>query len=144
MRFERELVFVKTDLGSKEEVVEFLGRQLVQAGAVDPGYVEAMHVRERDFGTYITEGIAIPHGTEKSRDMVKRAALAVVKVPQGIEWLPGKMVYLAFGIAGNNDDHVALLGCLATFLMDDVQKEKLLAADTADVLFTYLDENHCE
>ena len=144
MRFERDLVYVKTDIGSKEEVVEFLGRQLAQAGAVELGYVEAMHMRERDFGTYITEGIAIPHGTEKSRDMVKRAAVAVVKIPQGIEWLPGKMVYLAFGIAGNNDDHVALLGWLATFLMDPVQKEKLLSADTADVLFSYLDEENYE
>ncbi len=139
MRFERELVFVKTDIISKEDVVEFLGRRLVEAGAVEPGYVEAMHVREREFGTYITDGIAIPHGTEKSRDMVKKAAVAAVKLPQGIEWLPGKTVYLAFGIAGNNDDHVALLGWLATFLMDPAQKEKLLAADTADALFSHLD-----
>lgn len=144
MRFERNLVFVNPDLKTKEEAVEFLGKQLVQAGAVEPGYVEAMQERERDFGTYITEGIAIPHGTEKSRIMVKKAALAAVKVPQGIEWLPGKMVYLAFGIAGNNDDHVALLGWLATFLMDDAQKDNLLSAETEDKLFAYLDANHSE
>ncbi|HWR09093.1 PTS sugar transporter subunit IIA [Sporomusa sp.] len=141
MRFDRNLVFIKADFHSRDEIVEFLGRQLVQAGAVQPDYIAAMHKREQDIGTYITEGIAIPHGTEESRSLVNKAAIAVVKLPQGIDWIDGKKVYLAFGIAGNNDDHVALLGGLATILMDDRQKEKLMAARSEEELFTYLDEN---
>lgn len=141
MRFDRNLVFIKADFRSKEEVVEFLGNQLVQAGAVHPDYVKAMHQREQDIGTYITEGIAIPHGTEESRGLVKKAAIAVLKVPQGIEWIDGQKVYLAFGIAGNNEDHVALLGGLATLLMDDEQKEKLMSAKSEEELFAYLDQN---
>ena len=141
MRFNRELVFIKDDFNSKAEVVEFLGSQLVKAGAVQPDYVAAMHKREQDIGTYITEGVAIPHGTEESRSLVKKAAIVVLKVPQGIEWINGQKVYLAFGIAGNNEDHVALLGGLATILMDAAQKEKLMAAQSAEDLFAYLDEN---
>ena len=141
MRFNRELVFIKDDFNSKAEVVEFLGNQLVKAGAVQPEYVAAMHKREQDIGTYITEGVANPHGTEESRSLVKKAAIAVLQVPQGIEWINGQKVYLAFGIAGNNEDHVALLGGLATILMDAAQKEKLMAAQSAEDLFAYLDEN---
>ncbi len=141
MRFNRELVFIKDDFNSKAEVVEFLGNQLVNTGAVQPEYVAAMHKREEDIGTYITEGVAIPHGTEESRNLVNKAAIVVLKVPQGIEWINGQKVYLAFGIAGNNEDHVALLGGLATILMDAAQKEKLMAAQSAEDLFAYLDEN---
>lgn len=141
MRFNRELVFIKDDFNNKAEVVEFLGNQLVNTGAVQPEYVAAMHKREEDIGTYITEGVAIPHGTEESRNLVNKAAIVVLKVPQGIEWINGQKVYLAFGIAGNNEDHVALLGGLATILMDAAQKEKLMAAQSAEDLFAYLDEN---
>lgn len=141
MRFERELVFVKADLASKEAVVDFLGKQLVEHGAVQPGYIQAMHRREADIGTYITEGVAIPHGTEESRSLVKKAAVAVLLLPRGVDWINGQKVYLAFGIAGNNDDHVALLGSLAGMLMDDAQKGKLMAAQNEEELFAYLAES---
>lgn len=141
MKFERNLVFIKSEFASKAQIVDFLGDQLVQAGAVHPDYVAAMHKREQDVGTYITEGVAIPHGTEESRGLVKRSAIVVLKLPQGIEWIEGKMVYLVFGIAGNNEDHVALLGGLATILMDDDQKAKLMSAKSEEDLFAYLAAN---
>lgn len=141
VRLERKLVFVRSDFRDKKEVVDFLGKQLVQAGAVDPEYVKAMHKREEDIGTYITEGVAIPHGTEASRSLVKRAAVAVLKISAGVDWLNGQRVYLAFGIAGNDDEHVALLGSLATLLMDSVQKEKLMAAKDEDELFAFIDQH---
>ncbi len=141
MRFDRDLIFIKSDLHSKGEIVEFLGRQLVAVGAVQPDYIAAMHKREQDTGTYITEGVAIPHGTEESRKLVNKTAIAIVKIPQGIEWIDDKKVYLAFGIAGNNDEHVALLGGLAGLLMDAGQKEKLMTAGSEEELFTYLEAN---
>lgn len=141
MRFDRNLVFVKAEFGSKEEVIDFLGNQLVQAGAVHPDYVKAMHQREADIGTYITDGVAIPHGTEESRSLVKKAAIVVLKVAQGIDWIDGQKVYLAFGIAGNNDDHVTLLSELAGILMDDSQKGNLMSAKNEEELFAYIDKN---
>ncbi|EGO64708.1 PTS sugar transporter subunit IIA [Acetonema longum] len=140
MRFERNLIFIKTDFRDKTAVVEFLGGQLVQAGAVQPAYVQAMHQREQDVGTYITEGVAIPHGTEGSRSLVNRAAIVALKIPRGIEWSDGKPVFLAFGIAGNEEDHVSLLSELAIMLMDADQKAKLLAAENEDDLFACLNQ----
>jgi len=141
MRFDRNLVFIKNEFLNKEEVIEFLGGQLVQTGAVHPDYVQAMHKREQDIGTYITEGVAIPHGTEASRSLVRKAAIVVVKIPCGVEWINGNKVYLAFGIAGSEEEHVGLLGELATILMDADQKEQLMAAESEDDLFTCLTNN---
>ena len=139
MRVKRDLVFVKNDFTSKVDVIDFLGSKLVEAGAVHAGYVAAMHKREQDIGTYITEGVAIPHGTEESRSLVKRPELIILKIPQGIDWGNDNQVVLAFGIAGNNEEHVELLGSLATLLMDDEQKAKLMSATSEDELFNYLD-----
>ncbi|TCL39278.1 PTS system mannitol-specific IIA component/phosphocarrier protein FPr [Anaerospora hongkongensis] len=141
MKFDRKLVFIRNDFLNKTEVIEFLGGQLVQTGAVQPDYVQAMHKREQDIGTYITEGVAIPHGTEASRRLVKKAAIVVVKIPRGIEWSDGNKVYLAFGIAGSEEEHVGLLGELAAILMDADQKQQLMAAESEDELFTCLTNN---
>ncbi|QJW45836.1 PTS sugar transporter subunit IIA [bacterium BFN5] len=139
MRLKRDLVFVKNDFNSKADVIDFLGSKLVEAGAVHAEYVAAMHKREQDIGTYITDGVAIPHGTEESRTLVKRPELIILKIPQGIDWGNDNQVVLAFGIAGNNEEHVELLGSLATLLMDDEQKAKLMSAASEDELFDYLD-----
>ena len=138
MKFERKLVFIRNDFLSKAAVIEFLGNQLVQAGAVHPDYVSAMHKREQDIGTYITEGVAIPHGTEASRSLVRKAAIVVLKMPHGIEWNNGNKVYLAFGIAGSEEEHIDLLGELAAILMDAEQKAELMAAESEDELFIRL------
>ncbi|HAK72418.1 MAG TPA: hypothetical protein DCP36_00530 [Sporomusaceae bacterium] len=76
--------------------------------------------------------------TEASRSLVRKAAIVVVKIPRGVEWINGNKVYLAFGIAGSEEEHVDLLGELATILMDADQKEKLMAAESEDDLFTRL------
>lgn len=138
MKFERKLVFIRNDFLTKAAVIEFLGDQLVQAGAVHPDYVPAMHKREQDIGTYITEGVAIPHGTEASRSLVRKAAIVVLKIPHGIEWNNGNKVYLAFGIAGSEEEHIDLLGELAAILMDAEQKAELMAAESEDELFIRL------
>ncbi len=138
MKFERKLVFIRNDFLTKAAVIEFLGNQLVQAGAVHPDYVPAMHKREQDIGTYITEGVAIPHGTEASRSLVRKAAIVVLKIPHGIEWNNGNKVYLAFGIAGSEEEHIDLLGELAAILMDAEQKAELMAAESEDELFIRL------
>lgn len=138
MKFERKLVFIRNDFLTKAAVIEFLGNQLVQAGAVHPDYVPAMHKREQDIGTYITEGVAIPHGTEASRSLVRKAAIVVLKIPHGIEWNNGNKVYLAFGIAGSEEEHIDLLGELAAILMDADQKAELMAAESEDELFIRL------
>lgn len=138
MKFERKLVFIRNDFLTKAAVIEFLGDQLVQAGAVHPDYVPAMHKREQDIGTYITEGVAIPHGTEASRSLVRKAAIVVLKIPHRIEWNNGNKVYLAFGIAGSEEEHIDLLGELAAILMDADQKAELMAAESEDELFIRL------
>ncbi|WP_312419671.1 PTS sugar transporter subunit IIA [Anaerospora hongkongensis] len=138
MKFERKLVFIRNDFLTKAAVIDFLGDQLVQAGAVHPDYVPAMHKREQDIGTYITEGVAIPHGTEASRSLVRKAAIVVLKIPHGIEWNNGNKVYLAFGIAGSEEEHIDLLGELAAILMDADQKAELMAAESEDELFIRL------
>jgi phosphocarrier protein FPr len=63
---------------SKDEAVRDAADLLVAAGSIDPGYAESMLGREKVANTYLGEGIAIPHGLLKDRDLIRATAISVV------------------------------------------------------------------
>ena len=93
--------------------------------------------RERLSTTGIGEGIAIPHGKSSA---VKRAALAAMVVPQGVDFASadGAPVHLLFMIAVPEEGaelHLEVLERLAAMLMDEDFRKRLTAAkDAAEFL----------
>ena len=118
----------------KWDAVEQAGALLVEIGAVQPAYADAMIEREKSISTYVGEGVAIPHGTDESRTFVTRTALAVLQFPHGVDW-DGNEVKVAVAIASSGTEHVAVLSALAQILMEPDQAERLReAAEVDDVL----------
>jgi mannitol PTS system EIIA component len=121
-----------------EAAVRQVGEVLVGAGAVEEGYVDAMVERERSVApTFVGEGVAIPHGTLASRDLIRRDALCVVQFPAGVDW-QGDRVVLCIGIAARNDRHVPILARLADLLMEPDRAEALRQASTPDQVLALL------
>ncbi|MFG1705687.1 PTS sugar transporter subunit IIA [Nonomuraea sp. M3C6] len=101
----------------RDTAIRRCGRALVEVGAVAESYIDAMLERERTISTYVGEGVAIPHGTNASKEDVKRDAICVVRFPGGVDW-DGELVTLCVGIAAKDDGHVPLLAALAEILLD--------------------------
>lgn len=113
----------------RSEAIEQCGALLVTLGAVDPGYVTAMHEREASVPTFVGEGVAIPHGTDASRMLVKKTALAVIQFPDGVDW-GGPTVHVAIGIAASGEEHLGVLSSLAGILTDPERAARLRVATT--------------
>ena len=121
-----------------EAAVRQVGGLLVEAGAVEDGYVDAMVERERSVApTFVGEGVAIPHGTLASRSLIRRDALCAVQFPAGVDW-QGDRVVLCIGIAARGDLHVPVLAQLAELLMEPDRAEALRSAATAEQLLALL------
>src|SRR6185436_13477170 len=101
----------------RDEAIRACGEVLVDVGAVEPAYVDAMLERERSISTYVGEGVAIPHATNAGKSAVRRDALAVLRFPDGVDW-GGSPVEVCVAIAAQGDGHVDLLAELAEILMD--------------------------
>jgi PTS system mannitol-specific IIA component len=130
----RDAIRLAERAGSRDEAIRRCGAVLVETGAVEAAYVEAMLERERSISTYIGEGVAIPHGTLGSKETVRRDALAVLRFPDGVDW-GGEDVRVCVAIAAAGDGHVDILAQLAEILMDPDQAARLRAAtDPDDVL----------
>ena len=116
---------------SRDEAIERAGRMLVEAGAVDPAYVEAMHAREATVSTYMGNLLALPHGTNEAKGAVRTTALTFVRYPAGVDW-NGREVKFVVAVAAQGDDHLALLGRIAKVFADTAQVERLEQASSAE------------
>lgn len=116
---------------NKEEAIKLVAAGLVANGNVENGYEAGMLAREQQTSTFLGNGIAIPHGTLDTRNLVKNTGVQIIQFPQGIEWGEGNIAYVAIGIAAKSDEHLTLLRQLTTVLSDEEAAEKL--AKTQDV-----------
>lgn len=117
---------------NKEEAIRLVASGLVANGNVVEGYEVGMLTRETQTSTYLGNGIAIPHGTLDTRDLVKNTGVQVYQFPQGIEWGEGNTAYVVIGIAAKSDEHLTLLRQLTTVLGDEAVAEKLAKTQNLD------------
>jgi phosphocarrier protein FPr len=115
---------------NKEDAIRQAGRVLVDAGDIEPDYVQSMLGREQQANTFLGNGIAIPHGMGKDRELIKRTGVAVVQFPDGVEWNPGQVVRIVVGIAAKSDEHLSVLAALTDVLDDTATVDRL--AHTSD------------
>ncbi len=111
---------------TKEEAIRAAGQILVEAGNIAPGYVESMLGREQQANTFLGNGITIPHGMQKDRELIHRTGISVLQLPDGVEWNQGQTARLIVGIAAKSDEHIAVLAAL-TDVLDDAKIARQLA-----------------
>lgn len=85
--------------------------------------------REKVANTYLGNGIAIPHGLPKDRELILETGVSVLQVPAGVEWNPGEMVYIVVGIAAKSDEQIEVLTNL-THVLDDLTTIQRLTKTT--------------
>lgn len=122
----------------KQDAIRQVADALTQAGRVSAGYVEGMLQRELQTSTYLGNGIAIPHGTTDTRDLVLDTGVQVYQFPQGINWGEGQTAYVVIGIAARSDEHLGLLRQLTHVLSDDSIAERMAKTDSAEELRSLL------
>jgi len=133
--FQLELQAIHTGASAqnKEEAIRQVAAALTAAGNVAEGYVNGMLAREQQTSTFLGNGIAIPHGTTDTRDLVQKTGVQVFQFPQGVTWGDDQIAYVAIGIAAKSDEHLALLRQLTHVLSDDSVAEQLKTASAEDL-----------
>lgn len=121
----------------KGDALRQCGEVLVEIGAAGPAYADAILERERSVSTYLGEGIAIPHGTDASREHIHRAALAFLQFPDGVDW-NGKTCHVCIPIASRSDEHISILQSLALVLSDPDAAAQLRTTHDIDAVLALL------
>ena len=126
-----ESVVLNGTATTRDAAIDEAGRLLLDRGAVDTGYLDAMHEREESVSTYMGSYLAIPHGTNAAKDHIMKSAVSVVRYPNGIDW-NGKEVKFVVGVAGINNEHLQILSSIAKVFTNKAQVAQLEAATTVE------------
>jgi phosphotransferase system HPr (HPr) family protein len=62
------------------------GLLLADAGYIQPAYIESLLKREQVANTFLGSGVAIPHGMIDDRHLIQHTGIAILQVPEGVEW----------------------------------------------------------
>ena len=127
-------------LSSRDEAIQRAGALLVQNGNVDERYVDSMFEREKSVSTYMGNAVAIPHGTNDSKQWVTRSGLSIITVPEGVEYGDGDVAKLVIGIAGKGDEHLDILSRISLVVSEEENVDKIVQAETKEELLAIFDE----
>ena len=93
--------------------------------------MDSLLAREKVANTFLGNGIAIPHGIPKDRELIRKTGVAVLQVPAGVEWNAGETVQLVVGIAAKSDEHLQILTNLTDVLGEPDEAARLAATKDA-------------
>ncbi|AXY26596.1 PTS mannitol transporter subunit IIA [Suicoccus acidiformans] len=144
MELKKEAILLDQTFQTKEEAIRQAGQLLVDAGAVDAGYIDSMLEREEVVTTHMGNFVAIPHGTDEGKTHVKSTAISIIQVPQGVNFAPNepeeKLAMMIFGIAGVGNEHLDVLSKIAVFCADVENVVRLVNASTEEEIIQMLGE----
>lgn len=128
-------IALKKQAASKQQAIRQIAQDLVARGMVAEGYAEGMLTREAQNSTYLGSGIAIPHGTLDTRELVRQTGVQVQHFAEGVDWGNGNIAYLVIGIAAKSDEHLGILKQLTTVLSAaDVEQQLQKATQIEDII----------
>ncbi|WP_026702477.1 PTS sugar transporter subunit IIA [Salibacterium aidingense] len=136
---QEENIKMNAAFSGKEEAIRETGRILVDQGYVEESYIDAMLEREELTSTYMGNYVAIPHGTEESKDRINASGLAVVQVPDGVDF-GGNTVKVLIGIAGKENEHLEILQKIALICSEEENITKMLQAPDKSSLLAQFNE----
>ena len=119
---------------AKDDAMAEAAGILQDAGAVTGAYLDAMRQREQTVSTYMGNLLAIPHGTNETKDAILASALSFVRYDGGVDW-DGEKVTFVVGIAGKGDEHLEILSQIAILFSDEDEVENLKRAQTPEELY---------
>lgn len=122
---------------SREDAMKEAADILEAAGAVTSAYFDAMQQREQTVSTYMGNELAIPHGTNETKQTILASGLSVVRYDGGVDW-DGNPVTFVIGIAGKGDEHLEILSQIALLFSDEDEVQRLKQAQTPEELYQLL------
>ncbi|MED4604061.1 PTS sugar transporter subunit IIA [Paenibacillus validus] len=126
----QDKVRLNVKVNDKYEAIRIAGQLLVDAGHVPSEYVDKMIERERSLSTYMGGGLAIPHGTNEAKALIKSTGLSVVIVPDGVDFGEGERANLIIGIAAAGDEHLEILTNVAMLVSEEEDMKRILNASS--------------
>ena len=118
----------------KFAAIRLAGQLLVDEGHVPAEYVEAMIEREHVSSTYLGAGLAMPHGTNEAKSLIRSTGMSVLVLAEGVDFDGDEPARLVIGLAALGDEHMEILSNLAMLVSEESDMQRILQAPSEEEL----------
>ncbi|MDQ0060302.1 PTS sugar transporter subunit IIA [Paenibacillus harenae] len=132
----KEKIKLNVKVKDKYEAIRLAGQLLVDAGHVPLEYIDKMIEREEDLSTYIGGSLAMPHGTNASKTLIRSTGMAILTVPDGVDFGGDEPAQLIIGLAAVGDDHLNILTNVAMLVSEEEDMRRILNASSEEELIS--------
>ncbi|MEG0275174.1 MAG: PTS sugar transporter subunit IIA, partial [Longicatena sp.] len=133
--FHEKLFFVRDDLDTAEDVIQFLGNQIEQFGLAEKGFTDSVLKREQMSSTCFFETFAIPHALELN---AKKTMFCVLINKHGIKWDQHR-IKIVLMIAVQQQDRKSFMKIYNSVIHVLWNKEKLARLVKSESLPDFID-----
>jgi mannitol PTS system EIIA component len=133
----KENIIIEKETMTPKQAIDKVGLMMVKSGYVKEGYIEGMHKRDEDLSVFLGNLLAIPHGIHDVKDEIIASGMAVLIVPEGIDW-HGNVAKVIVGLAGKDGEHMSILANLANVFAELETANKLVESNDVDFIFQTL------
>jgi PTS system mannitol-specific IIA component len=135
----KEKVKLHVKVKDKFEAIRMAGQLLVDAGHVPPAYIDKMIERENVSSTYVGGGLAMPHGTNDSKGLIRSTGMSVLVVPDGVDF-GDETAYLVIGLAAVGEEHLEVLSSVAAIVSEEDDMQRILQASSEEEVIAIFEE----
>ncbi|MCV9878164.1 PTS sugar transporter subunit IIA [Brenneria izbisi] len=127
-----------TRVNDWRQAVALAVQPMIESGAVESRYLDAIYAMHEEIGPYyvLGEGIAMPHS--RPEDGVIKTALSLMIIAEGVNFgsPDNDPVYIVFALAAiDSHSHIEMIASLAKlFCEDDMVNQLKKAADKQKVI----------
>ena len=136
----KEKVRLNAAAADKYEAIRLAGQLLVDAGHVPAEYVEAMIQRENTASTYLGSGLAMPHGTNEAKGLIRSTGMSVIVPAEPVDFGGDEPARLIIGLAAVGDEHMEVLSSVAMLVSEEEDLERILNASSEEELLRIFEE----
>lgn len=140
LELKEKAIRLGASVSSKEEAINQVGELLVENGYIQKDYIKSLFGREEVANTYLGNGICIPHGLQENRELIINTGVAVLQVPDGVEWKDGQKAHIIVGIAAKTDEHIQILAQLTNLLSEEEKAKQLAITSDVNLILNALNE----
>lgn len=139
---ENNSIRLQEEASTWQEAVKKATEPLVEIGAVEERYVEAIIASTEQYGPYyiLMPGMAMPHA--RPEDGVNKDSFSLITLKEPVTFSDGKAVSVLLTLAATSSDihlSVAIPQIIAVFELDDIVN-RLVAATSADEVLAIIDQ----
>jgi PTS system mannitol-specific IIA component len=136
----KEKIKLNVRVKDKFEAIRLAGRLLVEGGHVPQEYVDAMIERENVSSTYLGAGLAMPHGTNEAKSLIRSTGMSVLVLSEGADFGGDEPVRLVIGLAALGDEHMEVLSSVAAIVSEEAEMRRILGVSSEEELLNIFEE----